>query len=385
MARPRRRLPSNEPVERPAELAASVPFPPMEAELVRDLPSEDGWQFEPKWDGFRGLLENTGDELRLWSRNARPLLRYFPELRPLAKLLPPESALDGEIVISRDGVLDFDAMQTRLHPAESRINRLSAEIPAQFVAFDVLVWKGEEIWRKSLSERRRELERKAKRFSLSPASQDRGEALGWLDRFEAIGLDGVVAKRLDLPYLPGSRERRRQGEAREDRRLRRRRACAGRSRPDRVATLLLGLYDDDGEIDYVGVGGRRARKARPDRGTRPSAPRERSRAALLGTEPLGRRRARGVPGPPGARRRGALRQGAVEPLPPRDEAHPLPRRQGAAAVHLARAAPAPKAWRHGQRASAKLDVSSQRPGCKAAGFRGLRAERNPRSRIPFSR
>ena len=251
MARPRRRLPSNEPVERPAELAASVPFPPMEAELVRDLPSEDGWQFEPKWDGFRGLLENTGDELRLWSRNARPLLRYFPELRPLAKLLPPESALDGEIVISRDGVLDFDAMQTRLHPAESRINRLSAEIPAQFVAFDVLVWKGEEIWRKPLSQRRRELERKAKRFSLSPASQDRGEALGWLDRFEAIGLDGVVAKRLDLPYLPGSRE----GVVKVKPEKLADCVVVGvrwKSRPDRIATLLLGLYDDDGGIDYVG-------------------------------------------------------------------------------------------------------------------------------------
>ncbi len=141
MAR-RRRLPSNEPVERPADLHASIPFPPMEAELVRDLPTGDEWQYEPKWDGFRGLLENGTGELRLWSRNARPLLRYFPELRPLEKLLAPLSALDGEIVIERDGVLDFDAMQTRLHPAESRVNKLSAEIPARFIAFDVLVWKG---------------------------------------------------------------------------------------------------------------------------------------------------------------------------------------------------------------------------------------------------
>src|SRR5688500_7381985 len=196
----RSRIGPREPVERPAELHAAIPFPPMEAELVRELPEGDEWQYEPKWDGFRGLLENTGGELRLWSRNARPLLRYFPELRPLGKLLPPHSALDGEIVISRDGVLDFDSMQTRLHPAESRINKLSAEIPAEFIAFDALVWKGEEIWRKPLSERRKELERKAKRFSLSPATRDRDEALGWLDRFEAIGLDGVVAKRADLPY-----------------------------------------------------------------------------------------------------------------------------------------------------------------------------------------
>ena len=239
------------PVERPADLDASIPFPPMEAELVRELPEEDGWQYEPKWDGFRGLLENGSGELRLWSRNARPLLRYFPELTPLGKLLPPESALDGEIVIERDGVLDFDAMQTRLHPAASRITRLSGEIPARFLAFDVLVWKGDELWSRPLAERRRELERKAKRFELSPATRDRDEALGWLDRFEAIGLDGVVAKRVDLPYLPGSRE----GVVKV--KPERSADCVvvgvrWKSRPDRIATLLLGLYRDDGEIDYVG-------------------------------------------------------------------------------------------------------------------------------------
>jgi ATP-dependent DNA ligase len=241
----------SEPVERPPDLAPAVPFPPMEAELVRELPPSDGWQYEPKWDGFRGLLENTTGELRLWSRNARPLLRYFPELQPLGKLLPPDSALDGEIVISRDGVLDFDAMQMRLHPAESRVRKLSAEIPAQFIAFDVLVWKGEEVWRKRLADRRRELERKAKRFTLSPASRDRDEALGWLDRFEAIGLDGVVAKRLDLGYLAGSRE----GVVKVKPEKTADCVVVGvrwKSRPDRIATLLLGLYDEQGEVDYVG-------------------------------------------------------------------------------------------------------------------------------------
>src|SRR5919202_868847 len=98
-----------------------VPFPPMEAELVRELPQGAGWQYEPKWDGFRGVLENAGGELALWSRKERPLLRYFPELRPLGDLLPPNSALDGEIVLARDGVLDFESMQLRLHPEESRI------------------------------------------------------------------------------------------------------------------------------------------------------------------------------------------------------------------------------------------------------------------------
>jgi ATP-dependent DNA ligase len=251
MAR-RRRLPSNEPVERPPDLDSAIPFPPMEAELVRELPAGNGWQYEPKWDGFRGLLENGSGELRLWSRNARPLLRYFPELQPLGKLLPPGSALDGEIVIERDGVLDFDAMQTRLHPAESRVRRLSGEIPARFIAFDMLVWKGEEVWHQPLAKRRQRLLRSAKRFELSPATTDLDQALAWLDRFEAIGLDGVIAKRLDLAYLPGSRE----GVAKVKPEKTADCVVVGvrwKSKPDRIATLLLGLYGDDGEIDYVGT------------------------------------------------------------------------------------------------------------------------------------
>jgi ATP-dependent DNA ligase len=223
----------------------------MEAELVRELPTGDEWQYEPKWDGFRGVLENLSGELRLWSRNARPLLRYFPELEPLEKLLPARSALDGEIVIERDGILDFDAMQTRLHPAESRVRKLSGEIPARFVAFDLLVWKGTESWHEPLAVRRKELERKAKRFSLSPATGDRAEALGWLARFEAIGLDGVVAKRRDRPYLPGSRD----GVVKVKPEKTADCVVAGirwKSRPDRIATLLLGLYAEDGGLDYVG-------------------------------------------------------------------------------------------------------------------------------------
>ena len=301
----------------------------MEAELVRELPEADGWQYEPKWDGFRGILENASGELRLWSRNARPLLRYFPELRPLEKLLPEHSALDGEIVIERDGVLDFDAMQTRLHPAESRINRLSGEIPARFVAFDILVWKGETaLARAARRAQRKALERKAKRFGLSPASRDRDEALAWLDRFEAIGLDGVVAKRVDAPYLPGSRE----GVVKVKPEKTADCVVVGlrwKSRPDRIATLLLGLYDEKGDIDYVGSAAVAAAKARRDRRARAPALEERARAPLLRAEPLGRRRARGVAAAAGARGRGALRQGAVEPLSPRHEADPLPRRQGA--------------------------------------------------------
>ena len=218
---------------------------------MRELPAGEEWQYEPKWDGFRGVLENDGAELALWSRNARPLLRYFPELRPLGDLLPPHSALDGEIVIARDGVLDFDSMQTRLHPAESRIRKLSGEIPALFIAFDLLLWDGEPVHERPLEARREELLRRGEGFWISPATRELAAATAWLDRFEAAGLDGVVAKRLGLPYLPGSRE----GVVKVKEHKTADCVVVGvrwKEKPTRLATLLLGLYRDDGGIDYVG-------------------------------------------------------------------------------------------------------------------------------------
>ena len=229
----------------------NVPFPPMEAELVKELPAGDGWQFEPKWDGFRGVLENDGGELALWSRNERPLLRYFPELRPLGDLLPPHSALDGEIVIARDGVLDFDSMQMRLHPAESRVKKLSAEIPADFVVFDVLLWDGKPVYKQPLEKRRAELERIANGFKLSPTTNDPKRAEEWLDSFEAAGLDGVIAKRLGVAYLPGSREAVLKVKPYKTADC----VIVGlrwKEKPTRIATLLLGLYNDEGKMDYVG-------------------------------------------------------------------------------------------------------------------------------------
>src|SRR5579871_3543961 len=228
-----------------------LPFPPMEAELVRELPEGEGWSYEPKWDGFRGVLENLGGELALWSRNGRPLLRYFPELRPLGELLPPGSALDGEVVIVREGALDFDAMQMRLHPAESRIRRLSSEIPAEYVVFDLLVWEGEPVWQRPLAERRAELERRARGFRLSPCTGELAEARGWLERFESLGLDGVIAKRLASPYLSGSREA--VVKVKEYKTA----DCVvlgvrWKGSREALATLLLGLYREDGGLDYVG-------------------------------------------------------------------------------------------------------------------------------------
>jgi ATP-dependent DNA ligase len=221
----------------------------MEAQLVRELPSGDGWQYEPKWDGFRGVLENLEGELRLWSRNARPLLRYFPELSPLGEQLPARSALDGEIVIERDGALDFDSMQMRLHPAESRIRRLSAEIPATFVCFDVLLWDGEEVWKLPLEERRARVERLP--FKISPATEDVEDARGWVDRLEAAGFDGVIAKRLGEPYRPGSREAVLKVKAHRSADC----VVIGvryADQDERMATLLLGLYDENRELRYVG-------------------------------------------------------------------------------------------------------------------------------------
>src|SRR3954447_22636534 len=169
---------------------SNVPFPPMEAELVAELPDAPGaWRYEPKRDGFRGILENDNGELALWSRNGKPLLRYFPELRELGELLPQGSALDGEIVIARDGTLDFDAMQMRLHPAESRIRKLSGEIPAMFVAFDLLLWNKKKVHELPIEERRAELERVAEGIALSPVAADAAQGRDWLDTLQAAGFD----------------------------------------------------------------------------------------------------------------------------------------------------------------------------------------------------
>ncbi len=232
----------------PVEPPPGLPFPPMEAELVNELPTGDGWQYEPKWDGFRGVLENVDGTLHLWSRNARPLLRYFPELADLGSRLPARSALDGEIVIETEGALDFDALQMRLHPAESRVQRLSREIPARFVAFDVLLWDGDEVHALPLERRRERVE--ALPLEISPATRDAAVARGWIDRLDVAGFDGVVAKRLGTPYLPGSRE----AVVKVKRELTADCVVMGVTWSEKgtgVASLMLGLYDD-GELRHVG-------------------------------------------------------------------------------------------------------------------------------------
>ena len=255
-----------------------------------------------------------------------------PSSRPLGELLPPRSCLDGEIVIVRDGVLDFDAMQTRLHPAESRVRRLSAEIPASFVAFDVLVWDGEEHWRAPLAERRAMLETVGTRLHSSrPATLDRGEALEL-----ALVVRGDRARRRDRQAARRALPR---GRAHAVVKVKPEKTAdcvvAGvRWKSDgdrRIATLLLGLCDDDGDARLRRLRRGRPRAPRRDRRRRAAAPRGRARAPLLGAEPLGRRRARGGARPAGARRRGALRQGAGASLPARHEAPPASSRQGSGA------------------------------------------------------
>src|SRR5918999_2256705 len=231
-------------------VSSKLPFPPMEAELVRDLPVANGWQYEPKWDGFRGVLENVSGKLHLWSRNARPLLRYFPELAELGDRLPPRSAVDGEIVIAQEGALDFDRLQMRLHPADSRVRKLAAEMPADFVVFDVLLWDKEAVHKLPLEERRARVEQLP--FSISPATRDIEVARGWVESLERAGFDGVVAKRLGVPYLPGSRE----GVVKVKREQTADCVVIGVTWSEKgtgIASLMLGLYDEKGEVRHVGT------------------------------------------------------------------------------------------------------------------------------------
>ena len=228
-------------------------------------------------------------------------------------------------------------MQTRLHPAESRINRLSAEIPAEFIVFDVLVWDGEAVWKLPLEERRARVEALAG-FRTSPATRDLADAQGWLDRFEALGLDGVIAKRLGSPYLPGSRD----GMVKVKEHKSADCVIVGvRWKGDRreIATLLLGLYREDGGLDYVGscavAAGLRAEVAERVLPLVDAS----SEGTRLGAEPLGHRRARGERRAAGGRHRGALRQGARQSLSSRHEVPPLARGQVPRRLHVARVAP----------------------------------------------
>ncbi len=241
----------------PDRFAIPPPIEPMLARLADDLPAAGAFLFEPKWDGFRALVYRSASDVYIQSRDLRPLDRYFPELhRMLVERLPPGCVLDGEIVIVTRKGLDFDALQLRLHPAASRVNKLAAETPAAFVAFDVLAADGEDLRDRPQAERRARLERilAAARppLHLTPMTHDVELARDWLARFEGAGLDGVIAKPVEAPYQPGKRAMLKIKHARTA-------DCvvAGfrwhKSGPDAVGSLLLGLYDDRGTLHHVGV------------------------------------------------------------------------------------------------------------------------------------
>jgi ATP-dependent DNA ligase len=236
------------------DLPVMPPVKPMLAKSAAAIPA--GMQYEAKWDGFRAIVFRDGDEIELGSRSGKPLTRYFPELvGALREQVPPRCVLDGEIVIARDGRLDFDALLERIHPADSRVRHLAEVTPAGFVAFDLLALGDESVMEQPLSKRRQALVKALRDAQppvfTAPVTEDLDLAEDWFQRFEGAGLDGIVAKRLDQPYAPGDRtmikvKHERTADC----------VLAGlrlhKSGPV-VGSLLLGLYDAEGTLQHVGV------------------------------------------------------------------------------------------------------------------------------------
>ena len=230
----------------------------MLAKLTDSIPVGDTWLYEPKWDGFRALIFKDGDELFIQSRDLKPLNRYFPELEgPLRAQLPERCVLDGEIVIATGGTLDFDALLLRIHPAASRVAALAADKPSSFVAWDMLALDDVDHRNTPQQERRKLLEQALGAaqapIHLTPITDDPAVAEDWFQRFEGAGLDGVMAKRRDLGYLPGKRAMMKIKHARTADCV----VAGFRWYKDAVnelvGSMLLGLYDDDGVLHHVGV------------------------------------------------------------------------------------------------------------------------------------
>jgi ATP-dependent DNA ligase len=234
------------------------PIEPMLAKAATGVPDGAGFLYEPKWDGFRALVFRGDERAYVQSRDLKPLNRYFPELeQSLTRALPPRSVLDGEVVIAGPRGLDFDALQQRIHPAASRVQKLAVETPASFVAFDALALDGEDLRALPQAERRARLERAlagaVAPVHLTPATHDAELARGWLSRFEGAGLDGVMAKPLAGAYQPGKRAMFKIKHVRSA-------DCviAGfrwhkQGEGTLLGSLLLGLYDDQGVLHHVGV------------------------------------------------------------------------------------------------------------------------------------
>jgi len=227
----------------------------MEALLAAELPDGVGWQFEPKWDGFRCLARRDGAEVTLTSKSGKPLARYFPDVvAMLASLKTERFLLDGELIIPVGDALSFDALQLRLHPAESRVRKLAAATPAELMTFDLLEFDGNSLAGETLAKRREKLEKffrknEAPGLQLSPMTCDRRVAIGWLER-SGVALDGVIAKRADQDYRSGERAMIKVKQQRTA-------DCVVggfryAEKKKEVGSLLLGLYDDDGLLHHVG-------------------------------------------------------------------------------------------------------------------------------------
>ena len=251
----------------------------MLAKLEPEIPRGDGWRYEPKWDGFRSIVFRDGDEVRLGSRGLKEMQRYFPELcEALADVLPDRAVVDGEIVVAGDGTLDFEVLQQRIHPAESRVKRLAGETPASFVAFDLLAEGKDNLMKKPLSERWDRLSSLIKpkttaatmkavltpktKVVLTPQTTKPDEASKWFTELEGFGLDGVIAKRDDLTYQPGKRA---MVKVKHHRTID---VVVGGYRIHKsgegLGSLLLGLYDGDGVLRHVGAAGAFSAKARKE-------------------------------------------------------------------------------------------------------------------------
>jgi ATP-dependent DNA ligase len=239
---------------------------PMEALLAAELPEGDGWLFEPKWDGFRCLARRDGSDVTLTSKSGKPLARYFPEvLEMLGALRDRRFLLDGELIISVGDALDFEALQLRLHPAESRVRRLAKETPAELMLFDLLELGGKALTDQPLSQRREALERFFAKngvpgLHLSPVTRDRDTAVRWLGH-SGGALDGVIAKRVAQEYRPGERAMVKVKQQRTA-------DCVVggfryAERKHEVGSLLLGLYDDRGLLHHVGFTSAIPAKERP--------------------------------------------------------------------------------------------------------------------------
>jgi ATP-dependent DNA ligase len=239
-------------------LPLSIDYPPMEAASATSLPTGKQWQYEPKWDGFRCLAFRDADRIDLQSKSAKPLTRYFPELAAaLKKLKAPEFVLDGEIVIPFEGGLSFDQLLMRIHPSASRVEKLSKETPCVFIVFDLLVnEEGKSLVEQPLEQRRTSIEEFSKGYlkdnemiRLSPVTDDLKVAREWFHM--GIALDGVVAKRRDLPYQSGERT-----GMQKIKKLRTADCVVGGFRylekAPLVGSLLLGLYNESGALDHVG-------------------------------------------------------------------------------------------------------------------------------------